>query len=162
MGWTDSHLWSIETADAAYGPKLPFDDADWIDAKKATLAGVVDGAGGEPLLYTYDFGDGWEHLVTVEMIADGEPGVLYPRLLAATGACPPEDVGGPPGFAAFIEALADPGHERHEEFMEWWGEPFDPAVVDTAAIEVELGRLARRWNRKPPRRKVRAEGGAAA
>ena len=39
-------------------------------------------------------------------------------------ACPPEDVGGTPGFEEYLEAMADPDLERHDEFMGWRG-PFD-------------------------------------
>jgi Plasmid pRiA4b ORF-3-like protein len=43
----------------------------------------------------YDFGDGWEHTIKVERLADAEPGIHYRRLIEASGSCPPEDVGGP-------------------------------------------------------------------
>jgi hypothetical protein len=32
---------------------------------------------------------------------------------------PPEDVGGIWGYEQFLEALANPKHGRHEEFLEW-------------------------------------------
>jgi hypothetical protein len=38
-------------------------------------------------------------------------------------------VGGVWGYGEFLEALADPEHERHEEFMEWTG-PFDAEEFD--------------------------------
>jgi len=51
--------------------------------------------------------------------------------------------------------LADPEHERHEEFTQWIGEDFDPAAVDTEALAADVETLARRWSRKSPaRRKV--------
>jgi hypothetical protein len=45
---------------------------------------------------------------------------------------PPEDCGGPWGYAELLEALADPTDERHEELLEWSG-PIDPDDFD--AIE---------------------------
>lgn len=42
----------------------------------------------------------------------------YPRLIEASGRCPPEDVGGPWGYGELLEAIADPKHERHAEFKE--------------------------------------------
>jgi len=45
-------------------------------------------------LYSYDFGDGWEHEVQIEGIGaaqEDEPSLLC---LAGANACPPEDVGG--------------------------------------------------------------------
>ena len=70
-------------------------------------------------------------------------------LLAAKGRCPPEDVGGPWGYAEYLEAMADPKHERHAEMVEWRGPDFDPDAVDEAAIQKRLDRLA-------PRRKAKA------
>jgi hypothetical protein len=58
-----------------------------------------------------------------------EKGMTYPLCLEGARACPPEDVGGIGGYAEFLEALADPEHERHDEFLEWTG-PFDPEEFD--------------------------------
>jgi hypothetical protein len=37
--------------------------------------------------------------------------------------------GGPPGYADYLAAIADPRHERHEELLGWRG-PFDPEAFD--------------------------------
>ena len=38
-----------------------------------------------------------------------------------------------------LEALANPGHERHEEILDWLGGDFDPtAPIDTIAIDMDL------------------------
>ena len=65
----------------------------------------------------------------------------YPRLIEATGRCPPEDVGGPPGYEELLEAIADPQHERHAEMRESCGEDFDPTALDLAQIEQALSKL---------------------
>jgi hypothetical protein len=122
---------------------------DRLDASKVTLIGVLEDAGVKPLNYLYNFGDSWEHTIKVERIFDGVPGVEVPFLLEASGRCPPEDIGGPWGYMEFLEAIADPNHERHDELTEWYGADFDPAVVDVPAIEAKLSVLAKRWS---PRR----------
>ena len=66
------------------------------------------------------------------------------------GRCPPEDVGGPPGYEHFLEAIADPGHPDHDELTEWHDEPFDPSVPDTDMHQFEVLKLAKRWQ---PRKK---------
>jgi hypothetical protein len=43
-------------------------------------------------------------------------------------------VGGPWGYANFLEALADPKHPDHEDLSEWCGEPFEPEAFDVNAI----------------------------
>jgi hypothetical protein len=49
------------------------------------------------------------------------------------GACPPEDCGGPGGYADLLLALADPDHDEHEHMTEWVGNrlrAFDQDAVD--------------------------------
>ena len=74
-------------------------------------------------------------------------------MLRAAG--PPEDVGGPWGYAEMLEALADPNHERHAETREWLGEDFDPLVFDAEPLKVEVAVLAKRWSRKPTGKRSR-------
>ena len=50
-----------------------------------------------------------------------EKGTKFPLCLEGERACPPEDYGGPWGFADYLEALADPKHEQHDELLEWRG-----------------------------------------
>ncbi len=76
--------------------------------------------------------------------------VVYPRLLAGVGTLPdPKMSAGRGGTREFLEALADPTHERHGEMIEWWGTSFDPAEVDIDAIGAELIKLGKSGTRKP-------------
>ncbi len=77
-----------------------------------------------------------------------DPEAAYPILIDTVGRCPPEDVGGPPGYEEFLEAIADPEHERHAEMHEWLGVSFDPQYVDPSEISQALQQTARRWRRK--------------
>src|ERR1700686_5059463 len=147
MGWTNSHLYEIRAG--GVGWSTPYPDADWagdfIDARKARLEDI----GTKSLQYLYDFGDGWEHTIKIERLIDPEPGVLYPRLIEAKGRCPPEDVGGPWGYGEFIEAIADPKHERHRELKEWFADDFNPHVVDVDRLSQDVAELAQCWSRQP-------------
>ena len=149
MGWTDSHFYEIRARDVGWGIPDPGWDEGPRDARKARLVDVLDDIGVKTLKYLYDFGDGWEHTIKIERIIDDVPGVTYPRLIDATGRCPPEDIGGPWGYAEFLEAIADPKHERHAGFTEWIDEPFDPDLVDTEQHARALAALAKKWSRKP-------------
>jgi hypothetical protein len=53
----------------------------------------------------------------------------YPVCVEGERACPPEDVGGVWGYAEYLEALADPKHEQHEEMLPWRG-TFGPVNFD--------------------------------
>lgn len=157
MGWTNSHLYEIRARDVGWS--IP--DPDWrdgpLDARKARLIDVLEDTGAKTLHYIYDFGDNWGHTIKIEKLSDPVPGVLYPRLLEASGRCPPEDVGGAPGYEEFLAAMTDPKHERHAEMIEWTGfDTYDPANLGIEAIDIELETLAKRWNRKPRTRKVRS------
>ncbi len=151
LGWTNSHLWEFRVRDTGWG--LP--DPEWdagsgpLDARKTTLHRVLDDTGTKTLKYLYDFGDGWEHTIKVERIGAADPSRTYPVLIEAVGRCPPEDVGGPPGYEEFLAALADPEHESHADMLEWCPDGFDPQAVDPIQIEQALQKTAARWTRKP-------------
>jgi hypothetical protein len=130
MGWTNSHLHHFFIAGKRCGdPELlndslePFDGLD----STRTLISAALPAGGQPFSfeYEYDFGDSWWHDILFEGNPQPEAGVEYPRCVEGERACPPEDVGGPYGFAEFLQAVADPNHERHQELLEW-SRPFRP------------------------------------
>lgn len=151
MGWTNSHLYELRAGEVGWS--TPYPDADWsgdfLDARKARLGDVLEDVGTKKLVYLYDFGDGWEHTIKVERLDDPEPGVRYPRLIEVRGRCPPEDCGGPWGYAELLEAIKDPAHERHADLTEWIGDDFDPDADQAARLTAEVDALAKKWARKP-------------
>jgi hypothetical protein len=78
-------------------------------------------------------GDNWRCVVLLEAIAPASPRVVYPRLVECARRGPPEDVSGPWGYGEFLEAIADPKHERQAELLEWSGGELDP-VAGAAAV----------------------------
>jgi Plasmid pRiA4b ORF-3-like protein len=157
MGWTNSHLYELSAGGVSWS--TPDHDADWagdfLDARKARLGDVLEDIGSKTLVYLYDFGDGWEHTIKVERLADPEPGALYPRLIEASGRCPPEDCGGPWGYAEFIEAINDPKHERHAELTEWIGDDFDPDAADAEWLTSRVAALAKPSSGKSAGKRIR-------
>ena len=74
MGWFDYHLWEFTIGERRYG--LPMDE-DWgteprIDAAKVRLREVLRPRR-TTIDYLYDFGDSWEHRLTVTHIRAGDP-----------------------------------------------------------------------------------------
>jgi hypothetical protein len=59
-------------------------------------------------------------------------------------------VGGFFGYMDFLNVIADPAHERHEELLEWCGGAFDPADIAESAIRQQMDKLAP----KPPRKRT--------
>ena len=124
IGWTDSHLHQFVTSEATYGVDLdevwPQDQRDEAAARLADL--------GNRFEYVYDFGDGWTHDVEVLGAGGAAPGCVD-----GDGACPPEDCGGPGGYAELLATLADSNHPDHDELRGWVGNrlrPFDVAATD--------------------------------
>lgn len=144
MGWTDSHLHQFIVGETYFGPpEIEADDLPMSDETKARLNQVA-GEEGSGLLYEYDFGDSWLHELLVEQIAPPEPGIRYPVCIAGERACPPEDVGSIPGYEDFLEAMGDPDHPEHEDYVEWIGGEFDPEVFDCDQVN-ELLRHPEQW-----------------
>ena len=157
IGWTNSHLYELRAGDVGWSTPYPDADSsgDFLDARKARLNDILEDIGTKKLIYLYDFGDGWEHTIKVERLADPAPGALYPCLIEVSGRCPPEDCGGPWGYAEMLEAIADPKHERHAELTEWIGDDFDPRADQAEWLIAEVDALARKWSHKPAAKRSR-------
>lgn len=98
FGWTDTHLHSFRLASGEYtNAREDLDEMRMQPERRETLAGALGDTERE-FLYRYDWGDNWEHRVVVENIGKSREGWLYPLCTAGEQACPPEDVGGPPGL----------------------------------------------------------------
>ena len=136
FGWIGYHLHEFELGGETYGvldedapPELKPEGR----ARLSRLAPL-----GTRFRYLYDFGDGWEHDVHVEKRLPRDPGGQYPRCTGGRRACPPEDVGGPWGYEAFLAALHDPEHPEHERYVEWSGGNFDPEAFDLQEVNDAL------------------------
>lgn len=146
IGWFDYHLWEFTIGEQKYG--LPMDE-DWgaaprKEAIKVRLRDVLQPR--ETVIdYTYDFGDNWEHRITVTDVRSGEPGVGYPRYIGGERNGPPEDCGGIPGFYDKLEARVDSNHPDHEEIVEWLDD-YNPETIEELPLKYALGRIAARRN----------------
>lgn len=148
MGWVDYHLHVFHIR-----PKnkritievgIPFEDFEnkmlpgWEVQIKELFNSV-----GVTANYEYDFGDGWEHTITLEAIALAEEGGIYPRCIAGERACPPEDCGGFPGYERLLEVLKNPKTPKYEDMTEWLKNhvknyhPFKPEYFDPQEVKFD-------------------------
>lgn len=145
MGWTDSHLHEFKINGDIYGDleNNEFGDLEIYDEEISQLnqCGLKDK---KSFKYLYDFGDGWDHTILVEKIMPAEKGTRYPFCEAGKCACPPEDVGGLGGYSHFLQSIADPSDEEHEEYLVWIGGGFDPKHFDENEVSEQL-RHYKRW-----------------
>jgi hypothetical protein len=169
MGWENAHMygfvrpsgktvgnyWHAHAMDR-YEPPNP--DGFALDFEKSNsdrLTRLCDllQAPKDKLLYMYDFGDDWEHLITLQSVVQThEP---LPWLIKAQNACPPEDCGGLPGFVNMLQAFTDPDHPEHADVKDWLGEDFVPGQMDFEALQKQVRKLqAKPAVRQAAKRKV--------
>lgn len=132
MGWTNSHLHQFLHMHDYLGHPVLLEDMEVRDYRKIRI-GTILKAPKDSLKYEYDFGDGWLHDVVLQKIHSKSENA-YPFFIDGAYACPPEDCGGIPGFENFLQVLADPNHEEHEEMLEWYGGSFDPTKFDPLEV----------------------------
>lgn len=153
MGWSDSHLhrfWpSAEQSNDYF--LTEFDQSEGDDGTPESGA-RIDQVLREPadaIGYEYDFGDSWEHSVTLETVENSAD----TSIMCTDGAraCPPEDIGGI-GFYNEVAAwltegmpaggLAHMGFVDDAELIAWLPPDFDPhgfSAADTSAALSALG-----------------------
>lgn len=146
MPWENAHLYQFTIGDRVYGEPGP-EDAAWgrkIYQAKGMRLGTLIGRGVTEFDYTYDFGDDWQHRITVESVGVTDPALDYPVFIDGERRAPPEDVGGPPGFMDFLEAIAKRSHPQHKDVVRWYGGPFHPTDFAAADIAAGVGAIAER------------------
>ena len=139
MGWWDYHLHQFIVGGTYYGvPHPDYDDyLEMRDESQVKLNEIVAGEGFK-FRYEYDFGDSWLHNLLVEKVLPPEPGQQYPVCIKGKRACPPEDVGGVWGYDDFLEAIQNPNHPEHDDYLEWIGGEFDPEEFDLDEVNEAL------------------------
>lgn len=139
MGWEFEHLYRFEVGGREFSDVESDMDDEVQDVRAFKLSDVIPASHRRPRFsYEYDFGDGWKHQLIVEERFEPRAGVAYPVCTAGARVCPPEDCGGPWGYADFIEAIQNPTHKRHEELLEWVGGEFNPEAFDLEGVNKEL------------------------
>jgi Plasmid pRiA4b ORF-3-like protein len=139
MGWEDDHLYQFHLGRQTLPNRVGLDELATGGVKHFT--------------YLYDMGDSWEHRIQIEKRLAADLALSYPRFVDGAMRCPPEDVGGIPGFYEFLEAIADPKHPEHEDRLDWYGASFDPKDLETERIHKDLSRIAARRNRVAAKRR---------
>jgi len=150
MGWDNAHLYQFHVGrETIAGPGMGgggFGTPRAIGAGRVRLDELA-ARGIKRFAYEYDMGDSWEHRIQIEKLLPADLAASYPRLVDGAMQCPPEDIGGIPGFYEFLEAMADPKHPDHEDRLDWYGGIFDPADFDREHIDKVLARIAARHKR---------------
>lgn len=144
MPWEGYHLYEFAIGERVYGKPSP-EDAAWghkvYQAKSIRLAALLE-RGVTEFIYTYDFGDNWQHRVIIESVEPADLRVDYPVYVDGGRTAPPEDVGGPSGVTEFVEAMANRRHPEHKDMIRWYGRPFNSVDFGASAISANVRELA--------------------
>lgn len=148
MGWGGGHLHGFRFINKknnyrAINIAVPHpDDNEYLDRLiDERTARILEYFGkiSKQCVYEYDFGDGWEHIISLEKIMKAESKEKYPKLVAGANACPPEDCGGIGGYYDLLEILKNPKNPEYEEMREWLGlegadDNFNPAYFNSSEV----------------------------
>lgn len=144
MGWEDSHLHMFTKGRKVFMLPNPWmDDADpfggprYLDERKYRIRQLLTREK-DWIEYQYDFGDSWDHRITLQKILPRDPAVRLPVCVSGKRTCPLEDCGGIWGFYNLLAILADPDHEEYEEMAEWVDPDFDPEAFSVADVNNKL------------------------
>jgi hypothetical protein len=156
--WDEGHLHAFEcdgfrvVDEGEFQERMhePDDRPEWATRLSQVLP---DGGRRMPkFVYVYDFGDNWEHGVKMTRVLHGDEVPEHPMCIEGANAAPPEDCGGPWGYADLCDALADPTHPEHAEAMQWCG-PLDPTAFDVEKTNAAIRRSAPELFPRKPRAK---------
>jgi hypothetical protein len=154
FGWTESHLHSFTINGIEYGFSGLPDDSFMDDAPADESEYTLDELNlkeKQSFTYLYDFGDSWEHKVTVSEIIPAAGGERRPRCLGGERSGPLEDSGGIWGYENMLDILKNPEHEEYEEISDWAGD-HDPEYFNLEEINRLLNKTLR-----PPSGAVKPE-----
>jgi hypothetical protein len=150
FGWLNYHLHQYIVDDRHIGVPDPEYADEMPSMKDERDASLRDILGAKSIVYEYDFGDCWKHLIEIESVGvHPEPGLTYPVCTGGERARPPEDCGGVSGYDDLLQILADPEHEEHRNMKTWVGKKFAPEKFDLLATNLALQKVHRGKSRRP-------------
>lgn len=139
MGWSNSHLHAFSLSEKRsmvtriQMPNPGWDSKSHLDESNALLSSWFPNRV-KQCVYTYDFGDSWDHTVLFERSIPAEKKGSYPRCVAGENAGPPEDCGGVSGYEDLLSVINLVDDPRGEELRTWLGlekgEKYDPTTFD--------------------------------
>jgi len=147
FGWENSHMFFFSPKGYRSNPIIEMDtevdesfeviSEDSLDAETTLLSEIFVSLK-QKFTYIYDYGDDWNHQITLEKILMNNE-TEKPVLLDGEGACPPEDCGGSWGYDSLKKKLADKKHPDHKDMKEWMGlrprQNWDAAAFDLEAFQ---------------------------
>ena len=138
MDWTDDHQHQFTVLSKPQSRADSGQDVHPADESRFRLCDVAPTPGSE-LLYEYDFGDSWDHHITVEKsVPRDRETPCHPVCLAGERASPPDDCGGVMRYAHIVRAIRDRDHPENGELVERYGPDFNPEAFSIERVNARL------------------------
>ena len=124
--------------------EYPAGDCSFLDENTVLLGDVFPGT--DRILYVYDFGDEWTHEIRLIGILE-DADIPAPVCTEMTGDAPPEDCGGPGGYAELQKALKSPDDPQYLELLRWFrGLRFYQETIPSVNSDLRRRYLAGAWH----------------
>jgi len=135
MEWDGGHLseFQVPGVGTVCTPSMFDDEFDEGEDGTELMIGDYLKKKGDKVLYVYDFGDDWNHIVTLEKVLPKEEGRHYPVCIGGKRNSPLEDSGGLWGYEELLLIAKDKTHPEYEEKF-GWREDFDSEYFDMDSI----------------------------
>ncbi|WP_162144867.1 plasmid pRiA4b ORF-3 family protein [Arthrobacter castelli] len=160
FGWEDRHLHAFTVTDPTGRRRSFTTDEETVmelqmEFDTAVAIGDITDGPGSVVSYEYDFGDGWDHQITVTGDAVAPAGQF--SCLDGANRGPVEDSGGIGGYRQLCEILADVTHPQYRQMADWYtfvtghsAFSFDPSEFDIEQVNGKLERLSLQVNGAKP------------
>jgi len=139
------HSYEFEIGDRIFGDPEPdglIGVPGLVDDRAVKLSSVLAKVGAKAI-YTYDFGDNWQHEITIRRISARIGSESCAVCLDGDRQCPPEDCGGTEEFSYFWRTMTDRYHSQPRKFRRWFGGDFDPMAFSLTDVNSKLTRMPR-------------------
>lgn len=152
MGWCGYHLFKFEfyhlkiSLEEEFEDFIGLDDMEYLKASETLIDPFMEQE--DWFTYVYDFGDYWEHRVTIEKVIE-DYAFSYPVVLKYKGETPYEDCGGIYGYYDLLEILKDSSHPEFENMKSWTEEHFT-SVYDMGEVNKSLKHMALKKKKSRP------------
>lgn len=125
---------------------LPTEDGIRVHDASESMLGRQFHRAGTKLTMQYDYGDGWEILLTLEEVLNDKdlPGRELPRVLDGSGYGIIENCGGPDGLERLAKAFRQKKGHAYQEYCEWLGrDSLDLSAFDKHDMNFRLKKVPR-------------------
>lgn len=140
-GWTDYHMHQFIKDYKLYASNDPICPDGCIDYENITVKDLLKEEK-DKMIYLYDFGDNWEHIVLLEKILPFDNNTFYPVCIKGKKNFPPDNCGGICCFYRLLEAIKDPTNPESAEWFELLervgDRNYDPDHFDMNKINAKL------------------------